>query len=58
MTSFLDGSVIYGSSKEENDEIRQFKKGQLKMQRGPSGSKGLLSADPTQLDCKAHPSLR
>ncbi|XP_043224190.1 uncharacterized protein LOC122382646 isoform X2 [Amphibalanus amphitrite] len=57
VTSFLDGSVIYGSSKEENDEIRQFKKGQLKMQQGPSGSKGLLSADPTQLDCKAHPSL-
>lgn len=58
MTSFLDGSVIYGSSKEENDEIRQFKKGLLKVQSGPSGSKGLLSPDATQLDCKPHPSKR
>lgn len=52
VTSFIDGSVIYGSSKEESDELRAFTGGLLRMQRGP-GSTQILAEDDNQIDCKA-----
>ncbi|XP_050708782.1 chorion peroxidase-like [Eriocheir sinensis] len=51
-TSFIDGSVIYGSSKEESDELRAFTGRLLRMQRGP-GSTQILAEDDNQIDCKA-----
>ncbi len=51
VTSFLDGSVIYGSSKEENDELRAFSGGLLKVQRCPANAQ-ILMADTNQIDCK------
>lgn len=58
VTAFLDGSVIYGSSKEENDNIRLLQGGLLAMNKGPAGSRGLLSEDSTDLDCKVEGSYR
>lgn len=52
VTSFLDASAIYGSSKEESDELRAFKKGNLKVQRGPQGTQVLID-DDNQIDCKS-----
>ncbi|XP_063866938.1 heme peroxidase 2-like [Scylla paramamosain] len=51
VTSFIDGSVIYGSSKEESDELRAFSGGLLKVQRGPANTQ-ILMADTNQIDCK------
>ena len=31
MTSYIDGSMVYGSSAEEMNQLRQFDGGQLKM---------------------------
>ncbi|KAA0192579.1 Heme binding peroxidase-1 [Hyalella azteca] len=52
VSGFLDGSVIYGSSKAESDELRSFKRGQLAVQRGPQGTQ-LLPADENQVDCRS-----
>uniref|UniRef100_A0A6A7FZ72 Peroxidasin-like protein n=1 Tax=Hirondellea gigas TaxID=1518452 RepID=A0A6A7FZ72_9CRUS len=52
VTSFLDASAIYGSSKEESDELRAFKRGHLKVQRGPRGTQVLLD-DDNQIDCRS-----
>ncbi|XP_045123660.1 uncharacterized protein LOC123511596 isoform X2 [Portunus trituberculatus] len=51
VTSFIDGSVIYGSSKEESDELRAFSGGLLKVQRGPANTQ-ILMEDTNQIDCK------
>ena len=54
MTSYLDGSVIYGSSKEESEELRLFTGGLLRVQRLESpGSRDLLPADDNTIDCAA-----
>ncbi|XP_066966367.1 uncharacterized protein [Macrobrachium rosenbergii] len=52
VTSFIDGSVLYGSSKEESDDLRAFTGGLLKVQRGPSGTQ-ILVDDDNQIDCKS-----
>ncbi|XP_042860058.1 uncharacterized protein LOC122245949 isoform X3 [Penaeus japonicus] len=52
VTSFIDGSVLYGSSKEESDDLRAFTGGLLKVQRGPSGTQ-ILVEDENQVDCKS-----
>ncbi|KAF2367927.1 hypothetical protein FHG87_001306 [Trinorchestia longiramus] len=52
VSSFLDGSAIYGSSKEESDELRAFKNGQLSVQRGPQGTQ-LLPPEENQVDCRS-----
>ncbi|XP_071514131.1 uncharacterized protein [Panulirus ornatus] len=51
VTSFIDGSVLYGSSKEESDDLRAFTGGLLKVQRGPAGTQILID-DDNQIDCK------
>ena len=54
VTSYLDGSVIYGSSKEESEELRLFTGGLLRVQRLDSpGSRDLLPADDNTIDCGA-----
>ena len=54
VTSYLDGSVIYGSSKEESEELRLFTGGLLRVQRLESpGSRDLLPADDNTIDCAA-----
>nr|XP_045625957.1 uncharacterized protein LOC123775117 isoform X1 [Procambarus clarkii] len=52
VTSFIDGSVLYGSSKEESDDLRAFTDGLLKVQRGPTGNQ-ILADDENQIDCKS-----
>ncbi|ROT73076.1 Peroxidasin-like protein [Penaeus vannamei] len=52
VTSFIDGSVLYGSSKEESDDLRAFSGGLLKVQRGPGGTQ-ILVEDENQVDCKS-----
>lgn len=37
ITSWLDGSQIYGSDNETNCALRTFKKGKLKVSTGPNG---------------------
>ena len=51
MTSFLDGSTIYGSSKEEAESLRTFSLGQLKVQYNDNYDE-LLGADLNSLDCR------
>lgn len=51
VTSFLDGSTIYGSSKEEAEGLRTFSLGQLKVQYNKNYDE-LLSADLNSLDCR------
>lgn len=54
VTSYLDGSVIYGSSKEESEELRLFTGGLLRVQRLEApGSRDLLPADDNTIDCAA-----
>lgn len=50
VTSFLDGSAIYGSSVEEANDLRLFRNGLMKTQPSESG-KGLLPADDNIIDC-------
>ena len=50
MTSFIDASVIYGSSKEESDDLRARSKGLLEVQTGPSQTQ-ILAASQNQIDC-------
>ncbi|CAG0880270.1 unnamed protein product [Cyprideis torosa] len=56
VTSFLDGSVIYGSSKEEVAELRTNKGGLLRVQSGPAGD--LPPADENDFDCRNHTQLK
>ena len=55
VTAYLDGSVIYGSSKEESEELRLFTGGLLRVQRLESqdSSRDLLPADDNTIDCAA-----
>ena len=51
VTSFVDGSTIYGSSKEEAENLRTFNLGQLKVQFNENFDE-LLPADENSLDCR------
>nr|CAH0106290.1 unnamed protein product [Daphnia galeata] len=52
VTSFIDGSTIYGSSVEEANDLRLFRAGLMKTQPGPTGTtKGLLPPDDNIIDC-------
>ncbi|GFV42718.1 chorion peroxidase [Trichonephila clavipes] len=51
VTSFLDASVVYGSSVSEANALRTFKGGELKTQRTPAGRE-LLPPDTEQSYCK------
>ena len=55
VTAYLDGSVIYGSSKEESEELRLFTGGLLRVQRleAQDASRDLLPADDNTIDCAA-----
>ena len=50
VTSYLDGSPIYGSSKEESEELRLFTSGLLRVQR-VEANHDLLPADDNTIDC-------
>ena len=53
VTSYLDGSAIYGSSAEETNDLRLFRSGLMRTQSGPTGTtKGLLPADEIIIDCR------
>ncbi|CAG0882057.1 unnamed protein product [Darwinula stevensoni] len=52
VTSFIDGSVMYGSSREEVEELRTLKGGLLLSQVIPAGE--LLPPDENVLDCRAN----
>jgi hypothetical protein len=51
VTSFLDASVVYGSSEEEANLLRTFDGGRMKTQTG-YGGKQLLPADDNSGDCR------
>ena len=51
VTSFIDGSTIYGSSKEEAENLRTFSQGQLDTQFNDNFDE-LLPADENGLDCR------
>ena len=49
--SCLDGSTIYGSSKDEAEELRTFVRGKLRVQTDGKHEE-LLPADTNDLDCR------
>nr|CAD7448788.1 unnamed protein product [Timema bartmani] len=51
VTSFMDASMVYGSSNEQVSQLRAFSGGQLTSQRGPSGTT-LLPPDKNTFDCR------
>ncbi|XP_063223065.1 uncharacterized protein LOC134531301 [Bacillus rossius redtenbacheri] len=51
VTSYLDASMIYGSSQEDANKLRTFSGGQLAFQVGPGGTT-LLPQDSNNLDCR------
>jgi peroxidase len=51
VTSFIDASTIYGSSKEEAENLRTFSLGQLKVQFNEARDE-LLPPDHNSLDCR------
>ncbi|XP_071043918.1 uncharacterized protein [Parasteatoda tepidariorum] len=57
VTSFLDASVIYGSSVEEANLLRTFRGGELKSQRTSVGRE-LLPPDNEQMYCKSQGKTR
>lgn len=57
VTSFIDGSTIYGSSKEEAESLRSFSQGQLLTQFNDNFEE-LLSPDDNSLDCRESGSLK
>ena len=48
ITHWLDGSNIYGSSKEEADKLRTFQGGLLKAQIAPDGQELLPNGTSTE----------
>lgn len=52
VTSFLDGSVIYGSSEQEANRLRTFHNGELKVQKTRNG-RDLLPPEDDGKDCKS-----
>lgn len=51
VTSFIDASVVYGSSRDESNLLRTFSGGQMKTQTG-HGGKQLLPAEDSSADCR------
>lgn len=57
VTSFLDASVVYGSSVQEAEKLRSFTGGELKTVRSSAGRE-LLPPDSEQFYCKSSGSSR
>ena len=57
VTSFLDASVVYGSSRDEASLLRTFSGGRLKTQTG-YGGRELLPAEDVSGDCRLNGTKR
>ncbi|XP_071945323.1 salivary peroxidase/catechol oxidase-like isoform X2 [Antedon mediterranea] len=55
ITSYIDGSFVYGSTEHEAKKLRSFVSGKLIVLKNPSGShlKPILPHNPTHSKCKA-----